>query len=280
MILKKIECNDNQRLSKLMSDKLGISFAGIQKLIRNKDVKINGRRVAKDLNLAKGDNVEVYLSGLNLKIFYEDDDIIIVNKPRRIETVSDDGEDLKQLISRQIKTELFAVHRLDRNTEGLVIFAKNLEAKIALDEAIKNKTIEKFYLAKVVGVPEKKEDNLKAYLKKDQEKSLVYIRDNPENGYVEIKTNYRVIDVIDDCSILEVQLLTGKTHQIRAHLSHIGFPILGDEKYGNSIINKKHNKKFQCLCAYKYVLNFDKAGYLSRLNGVIVELDKKDIRFL
>lgn len=280
MILKKIECNDNQKLSKLMSDKLGISFAGIQKLIRNKDVKINGRRVAKDLNLAKGDNVEVYLSELNLKIFYEDDDIIIVNKPRRIETVSDDGEDLKRLLSRQIKTELFAVHRLDRNTEGLVIFAKNLEAKTALDEAIKNKTIEKFYLAKVVGIPEKKEDKLKAYLKKDQEKSLVYIRDNPENGYVEIKTNYRVIDVIDDCSILEIQLLTGKTHQIRAHLSHIGFPILGDEKYGNSIINKKHNKKFQCLCAYKYVLNFDKAGYLSRLNGVIVELDKKDIRFL
>lgn len=280
MILKKFVSNENQKLSKLIDHNLGLSYAGIQKLIRNKDVKVNGKRISSDFNLMIGDKVEIYLSEMKVKVFYEDEDIIIIYKPRKIETVNEEGDDLKNILSRQIKTELYAVHRLDRNTEGLVIFAKNLEAKTALDDAIKRKTIQKFYLAKVIGIPDQKECKLTAYLKKDQAKSLVYISDFPEKGFVQINTNYRLIDVVDDCSILEVQILTGKTHQIRAHLSHIGYPILGDEKYGDSLINKKHNKKFQCLCAYKYVLNFEKLSYLSRLNGVVIELDKKEIGFL
>lgn len=280
MVLKKIVSDDKQRLSKLLDRNLGIGYAVIQKIIRNKDVKVNGKRVSSDVELFCGDEILVYLQDEKIKIVYDDEEVVVVYKPIKIETVNDLGDDLRSKLSSQIGTNVYAVHRLDRNTEGLVIFAKNLNAKNELDKAIKNRDIKKFYLAKVVGVPKEKENNLIAYHKKDEKKSIVYISDNPQVDYCKIGTNYKLVQEIGDCSILEVELVTGKTHQIRAHLSHIGLPILGDEKYGDSQANKKYNKKFQCLCAYKLIFNFDQESYLSRLNGLIVELDKNDIGFL
>lgn len=274
---KIIKNKKEQRLSKLISSELGLSFAGIQKLIRSKDIKINGVRVGKDIAIGVGDEVEIFYPETVVDVIFENDDIVVVNKPRGIETVSETQEDLLKILNKQLGKSLFAVHRLDRNTQGLVIFAKNFDAKFALDEAIKNRNIKKYYLARVVGVPKIKEQNLAAYLKKDEKNSIVYVSDNRLDGYDEIKTNYRVLESDGNFSILEVELVTGKTHQIRAHLSHIGLPILGDEKYGNNLVNKKMNKKQQCLCAYKLVFDLE-MGYLSYLNGLVFELQKNKIK--
>ena len=281
MTIKTIKCEKNQKLSKIILDELGIAYNQVQKIIRNKDVKVNTKRVSKDIELVQGDLIEIYINEKPLDIIYEDDNIVIVLKPKNIETITEfSADDLKTKLSNQLKSEVFAVHRLDRNTQGLVIFAKNIEAKKSLDNVIKNRNLEKFYLAKVIGVPVKKNEKLTAYLKKDEKKSFVSVSDKKEDGYEEIKTNYKLLEQIDNCSILEVELITGKTHQIRAHLSHIGYPILGDEKYGNAEINKNYKKKFQCLCSYKFIFHFEEKDYLYYLNNKVIELNKDKIDFL
>lgn len=274
MINKKITVLKNQKLGKFLSEEFGINYNQIQKIIRNKDVKVDGKRVSKDIDLFAGQIVEVFLPEEEQKIVFENDDIVIAYKKKNIETINGNSDDFITKLSGFLKIELFAVHRLDRNTEGLVIFAKNLKSKNSLERAIKERKLEKFYLAKVVGVPKNSNANLIAYLKKDEQNSRVFISDTQEKGYEIIKTNYKLISHDDLFSILEVELVTGKTHQIRAHLSHIGLPILGDEKYGNSEINKKFNKRYQCLCAYKLIFHFDDDDYLHYLNEKIVKLDK------
>lgn len=281
MTIKTIKNEKEQKLSKLISDELGVGYNQIQKLIRNKDVKVDGKRVSKDVDLIKGELIEIYINEKPLEIVYENKDIVIILKPKNIETISENGEtDLLEKVSKQLNLKLYAVHRLDRNTIGLVIFAKNIDAKKSLDIAIKNRKLEKFYIAKVCGEINKNEEKLTAFLKKDDKKSLVFVSDKNLGGYEEIKTNYKKVQSDGEFSILEVELVTGKTHQIRAHLSHIGYPILGDEKYGNTEINKKYKKKYQCLCSYKLKFNFDKNDYLEYMNGEIVELEKDKIEFL
>ena len=281
MILKTLTNKKNQKLSKLISDELGLGYNQIQKIIRNKDVKVSGKRISKDVDLIIGDFVEIFLSEKPIKIVYEDDDVVVVEKPRNIETICESSEDdLITKLSEKFGGQVFAVHRLDRNTSGLVIFAKNEKAKYSLDRVIKDRKLEKFYLAKVVGVPQKSQEKLVAYLKKDAKNSRVFVSDKKQKSFEEIKTNYKVVEKDEIFSILEVELVTGKTHQIRAHLSHIGFPILGDEKYGNFEINKKYKKKYQCLSAYKLIFHFEENDYLYRLNGLVVELDKNEIDFL
>ena len=166
-------------------------------------------------------------------------------------------------------------HRLDRNTSGLVLFAKNADSLQILLSKFKIREIEKYYLCKVFGIPKKISQNLTAYLFKDNSKSLVYISDTPKKGYSKIITSYRIISTNKDnnTSILEVCLHTGKTHQIRAHLAHIGFPIIGDGKYGKNDINKKFNKKAQMLYAYKLKFNFNSnSGILDYLSGKEFEI--------
>ena len=279
MELKKITADKEKRLSKLIEQNVSINFSKVQKLIREKNVKVNGKRTGEDVLIHSGDLVEVYLPETKLNIFYEDGDIIVVFKPRKIETINESGDSLLDALEKQKNTKLFAVHRLDRNTEGLVVFAKNMEAKNSLDEAFKNRTIHKYYLALVAGVPATKQDDLVAYLKKDEANSLVTVSDKKGDGFEEIKTNYKVIKENENSAVLEVELLTGKTHQIRAHLAHIGYPIIGDEKYGNSKLNKQFSKRFQCLCAYKLVFDFEPGNYLAQLSLKIIEIDKNNIDF-
>ena len=231
-----------------------LNYSAVQKLLRKKDVKINGKRINKDLPVAEGDIVEVYAlinKTKEIDIVYSNDNMVIVNKPTDIEVVSQEDTSLEVLLSKQLQKPVYAVHRLDRNTTGLVVFALNINTKKQLEEAFKKHIINKYYLAVVVGVPNKQEDKLVAYHKKDAQNSVGYISDSKQLGYTKIITKYKLLKTNNILSLLEVEIETGKTHQIRAHLSHIGLPVLGDEKYGNKQANKQYKKRKQVLVAYK-----------------------------
>lgn len=243
-----------------------INFNQIKTALRKKDIKINGKKVGQTTNIFSGDYVEIFLPAEKPKIInkaFEDSNIIIAFKPQGIEvTQKDKAYDsltLEELVNAT------AVHRLDKNTEGLVVLAKNEVTKEELFRAFKNGQISKKYLAVVTGKVKQK-DNLVAYLKKDAVNNIVKIFDTPQSGAVQIKTNYKLIAGNGELSVIEVELLTGKTHQIRAHLSREGIFILGDEKYGDKTINSKYREKKQCLCAYYLKFQFDKSSSLYYLN--------------
>ena len=199
---------------------------------------------------------------------------MVVNKPAEIEVVGENSL-TTELCKYYNSASIFPCHRLDRNTTGLVLFAKNEEALNILLEKFKNREIEKHYQSLVYGIPRKKEDTLTAYLFKDAKKSLVYISDVPKKGYEKIITSYKVISCNNknNTSLLDVNLHTGKTHQIRAHLAYIGYPIIGDGKYGDREINKKFGYKYQqlCSCSLKFCFRTD-AGILNYLNNKNVSI--------
>ncbi len=267
----------------ILSNFPNFTFGYVQKLLKQKDVKLNGKRISKDAEANVDDLISIYIAEdklMKIEIIYEDENLVVVFKKRKIETVSETGEiDLISVLEKQLNKKLYAVHRLDRNTEGLVIFAKNESVKKSLDNAFKTRTIDKFYLAVVFGKLEKQSDIMTAYLKKNADKSFVEISDNIKPGFEQIKTSYKVIDEREDLSLVEVELLTGKTHQIRAHFAHIGHFIIGDEKYGDSVINKKYKSKYQNLCAYKIIFHFNNDDNLSYLDGKEIVLEKSKIDF-
>ena len=285
MHVEKFVADKKCKLSELLINKYYyLSYTLVQKMIRNRDVKINEKRISLDVQVYLGDEIIFYvkneLVNLGVNVVFQDNNIVVVNKPKKLEVDSDTGSSLLCIVNNMVGVKCYAVHRLDRNTQGLVVFAKNIKAKESLDDAFKNRNIHKYYYALVGGVPNKLKDELEAYLCKDNKNSLVKISDKCLPGYVKIQTNYRVIKSNGEISLLEVELITGKTHQIRAHLAFINCPIIGDEKYGISAINKKFNKKFQCLCSYKIRFDFKNDDYLNYLNGKVIELDNSYIDFL
>lgn len=214
-----------------------VSWSTLYKALRKKDIRINDTKVSANLIVHTGDEIKIYIPDNYLEtlpkldIIYEDDNILVINKSKGIEVTGENS--LTFLLQNQYKnSNIMPCHRLDRNTEGLVIFAKSDQALNILLEKFKNQEISKFYKCKVYGTMNKDAEILKAYLFKDTKKSLVYISDTPKTGYREIITEYRVLEKNskEDFSILEVILHTGRTHQIRAHLAHIGHPIIGDRK--------------------------------------------------
>lgn len=258
----------------------GLSSSTLHKALRKKDIRINDVRINEDKILHEFDSVTVFIvddllyKKYDIKTIYEDENILIVYKPTELEVVSENvsADSLTKILSKQY-SYIKPCHRIDRNTTGLVLFAKNPEALEILLSKFKNKEIKKNYRCTVLGTMPKKEDLLKAYLFKDTKKSLVYISDTPKKGYQEILTKYSVIshDKKSNTSVLDVELITGRTHQIRAHLSHIGHPIIGDGKYGINEINKKFRCKFQMLENYKMQFNFtSNSGILNYLNEKII----------
>lgn len=214
-------------------------------LLKNKEIKVNGKRVNGDCPVFVGDRVSYYLTAKQAEkvAFYtvfEDENILVVDKESGV-----NSEAVFAALTRQ--GEYYFLHRLDRNTKGLLVFARNIKSKDALLQAFKDKGVEKRYHALCFGVFPKQNDVLTAYLKKDAGKAIVRIYDKPINGGEKIVTEYKVLENVEGMTKVEVTLHTGKTHQIRAHLAHIGCPIVGDMKYGNSIENKAKNLSRQCL---------------------------------
>lgn len=248
-----------------------IPYSTLQKLLRKKDIKVNGKRVSENINIFSSDIIEIYFKEQEekLNIVFEDENIIAINKSQGIEVLNSTTTSLLDLVKKYLNsTEVYPCHRLDRNTGGIVLFAKNNEALKILEEKIKTKEIKKFYKCKVLGHLKQKTATLNAYLFKDRKKSIVYISDTKKDGYMPITTKYTVLSEDKETSFLEVELITGRTHQIRAHLAFIGHPIIGDGKYGDYEANKKFNKKYQELFAYKLAFDFiNDADILNYLNG-------------
>lgn len=268
--------NNKYLSSFLMNEFPFLSQNVIYKALRKKDIRINNIKVSENVIVHENQIITVYIldqylfgDNYNLDIIYEDSNILVVNKPKNIEVTG--THSLSEIICKNFNTSsIFPCHRLDRNTEGLLLFAKSNEALNILLSKFKNQEITKIYKCKVVGIFNKKHDILDAYLFKDNKKSIVYINDKPKKGYRPITTEYLVIDENKErnYSILEITLHTGRTHQIRAHLAYIGHPIIGDGKYGINEINKKFNEKTQNLVSYKLYFDFKTdSGILNYLTG-------------
>ena len=274
---------DGKKLNKVVMGEIqNISYNMFCQLLRKKDIKVNGKRTNKDITVYENEKIEIYLPkefqevNIELNIVYEDKNILIVNKQRNMEVTGE--KSLAEIIKKQYSNCGFKpqpCHRIDRNTTGLVVFAKNEKALEILLEKFKQHEIEKHYLALVYGIPKKKEERLEAYLFKDNKKAYVYIIDKYKKGYQKIITSYKVLEIREDnTALLDVEIETGRTHQIRAHLAHMGYPIIGDGKYGKNQINKQFGKKYQMLCSYKLKFKFQsESGILTYLKGKEIELD-------
>ena len=252
----------------------------LYKALRKKDIRINDKKVSENVLIHTGDEISIYIidelllgkKEYNLDIIYEDDNILIVNKDSGLSVTENDlnEESLTSILKEKYGNTINPCHRLDRNTKGLVLYSKNEPTLNFFLEKFKNKEIEKHYYTKVYGIIKKETDILKDYLFKDSKKNLVYISDIPKKGYLEIITKYKVLkrDLNENTTTLDITLHTGRTHQIRAHLSYIGFPIIGDGKYGKNEINKNFNLKTQYLYSYKLKFNFKSVPKnLEYLNG-------------
>ena len=251
--MQKIEFinNKNIKLSKAVIDELPfLSQFQIRKMMGNKDIKVNSVRVKEDLELATGDKVTVYYNEREQKewfsTIYKDTNILIVNKRAGIEIVSENDRDLLSILKKEYPN-IMAVHRIDRNTEGLVIFALNKEAERELLDAFKTRNgIIKKYALLVRGRVDISKIKRTVYLKKITNLSKVWISEIKTSGYEPVITEFELIKYIGDNTLLSATLITGKTHQIRAHIAYYGYPTVGDNKYG-----KDKGKQRNCILDFQ-----------------------------
>ncbi len=310
-----VKKNDaGQRLDKFLSKAVkGLPMSLMYKYIRTKKIKVNRARTEQSYMLSEGDEIQLFirdeffespekdtgaLSRIvpKLCIVYEDENIVLLNKRPGV-LVHEDADAKDNTLVMHLQAYLaqkgeydpedeqsFApamCNRIDRNTGGIVIAAKNAAALREMNEHIREDRIGKYYLCAAHGVPAQKKQTLRGYLRKNAADNMVEVRDKSFPGAKEIITEYRMIGQKNGNSLLEVHLVTGRTHQIRAHLAHIGHPLLGDGKYGINKKDREKGYKYQALYAYR--LRFELGGkgeVLSYLGGKEFKLPEDEIWFL
>ena len=300
--------NDSgQRLDKFLKKRFsGMPESLMNKYIRQKRIKINGKRAVNSDRLNEGDILSLFIPPeffdagrssiistnrlkTDLKIVYEDENILLVDKPSGMIVHSDASESRNTLINHVIsylyekdeydpqKENSFCpslCNRIDRNTSGIVIAAKNAASLRFMNEMIRQKKIRKFYLCVATGIFVQKNGTLTSYLKKDEKTNTDLVKSDRFEKSLTATLKYNVLKEKSSLSLLEIELITGRTHQIRAQLSHIGHPLAGDGKYGINSINKSLGLKKQALYAYKLIFNFEKSGQpFDYLCGKCVSVD-------
>ena len=311
--MKELRVNPNdagQRLDRFVGKAVPLlPEALLQKYIRLKRIKLNGKGAKRDTRLQAGDLLQLYINdeffekprednaylkvgAPRLHIVYEDENILLVDKKPGVLCHSAGVWDYNTLIAhiqaylaqkgewRPREENSFApalCNRIDRNTGGIVIAAKNAEALRILNEKIRDREIDKLYLCAVQGRPKPAEGRLENYLFKDAKKNQVYVRKESEPGARTAVTEYRVLRSKGPLSLVECRLLTGRTHQIRVQMAYAGWPLLGDGKYGSERFNRGYDEKGQALCSYKLTFDFPTdAGILNYLRGRSFQVEKVD----
>ncbi len=305
-----IGANDaGQRLDRFLAKAVPLLPASLaQKYIRIKRIKCNGARAERDQRLQAGDVLQLYINDEffdkprednayltvatpKITIVYEDENIILVDKRPGLAVHPHDGAEYGRTLIDHIQAYLYQkrewsprgensfapalCNRIDRNTGGIVIAAKNAETLRIINQKIKDREMDKRYLAIVEGTPRPASGSLKGYLFKDAKKNRVFVTDTPQTGAKSCQTNYITVASAGGLSLVECELITGRTHQIRAQFAHAGHPLLGDGKYGK--LNKKFDRNYQALYSYKLTFRFTTdAGILSYLDGKTFQVDKVD----
>ena len=296
-----IGTNDaGQRLDRFLAKAVPLLPASLaQKYIRIKRIKLNGSRAERDTRLQAGDLLQLYINdeffdkprednafltvaSPKLTIVYEDEHILLADKRPGLAVHPHDGAEYGRTLIDHIQAYLYQkrewnprnenaftpalCNRIDRNTGGIVIAAKTAEALRVMNQKIKDRELDKRYLAIVEGTPKPKDGSLKGYLFKDAKKNRVFVTDSPQPGSKSCQTNYRTLASANGLSLVECELITGRTHQIRAQFAHAGHPLLGDGKYGK--LDKRFDRNYQALYSYRLTFAFTTdAGSLDYLNG-------------
>lgn len=303
MIELVINLNDvNKRLdSFLLKQFSAITRAMIYKYIRTNQIKVNGHKPVFNYRLQRNDVIKIYAplsveskptftktnTSETLDVLYEDDNILVINKPIGIISQPNDSE---QVISMQslVLNYLYQTnqyfpetensfapsicHRLDRNTAGLMFAAKNAVSLAEMNRIMKEHEVIKTYLCLVHNIPKVKKASLKAFHYKDTQRNLVYINKDFKPGYKEIITEYEILDQNQKYALLKINLVTGRTHQIRAHLNFIGHPIVGEQKYKPAAIQNDPQIKYQALVCYQMMLQTSESSPLAYLNNKVFTL--------
>ena len=298
-----------QRLDRFLGKAVPLLPASLaQKYIRIKRIKLNGGRAERDTRLNTGDVLQLYINDEffdkprednafltvatpKLNIVYEDEHILLVDKRPGLAVHPHDGAEYGRTLIDHIQAYLYQkrewrpreenaftpalCNRIDRNTGGIVIAAKTAEALRVMNQKIKDREMDKRYLAIVEGTPKPAKGSLKGYLFKDAKKNRVFVTNTPQPGSKSCQTNYRVLSSEKGLSLVECELITGRTHQIRAQFAHAGHPLLGDGKYGK--LDKRFDRTYQALYSYKLTFTFtSEAGELEYLNGKSFQVEKVD----